>query len=79
MYTNSVLASLNSRRALALKFNGDGAFTDFEPGRPASHIANASRHIEFSGTSELQSRELGDGENDNKVIMIECCIHFALT
>ena len=73
LYTNSVLASLNSRRALAVKTSGP-FIESLEASAPAGPHVHVSRHIEFSRPREFQSIDTGDSENRDKVIAIESCL-----
>ncbi|ETW76174.1 hypothetical protein HETIRDRAFT_422747 [Heterobasidion irregulare TC 32-1] len=69
LYTNSVLASLNSRRALASK-TSDPFIESFAASTPTGPLVHVSRHIEFSRPNESQSIEPRDSETRDKVLAI---------
>ena len=78
LYTNSVLASLNSRRALASKTSGP-FIESFAASTPTGPLVHVSRHIEFSRPNESQSIEPVDSETRDKVIVIESGTFITLT
>ena len=78
LYSNSVLASLNSRRTLKLKIRSHGTLSEaLESGTPAGPIVHATRHIEFS--EGVRSREDINSDTHDKVIEIARHIILRLT